>query len=332
MQVQDQVGGPNVLTDEQMRRMSVMELLEVLQSLDTRLQQQVLQARKLPSALPAALPAALPSARPAALSSALPVVAKPPQKKKAVKKVEKVKAVEKEKPSISDIETQKSDKAREGGSSRSFWNEAYEKVDILNIGRTKTKVSLTFKKPSVQQEEAVSAISVLSSEIDIVKTNEKARGQKRSRVSNVMDLFRDYEESTKKKVISTSIPDHVSSLDHVSSDVSHVSSDVSHVSSYVSSMAHLLSVPRSDVHTSSLSLAELSPSQSVFPANTETELILSLHSYSHNPFPVALVMPQVAQVVPTASRGVTSLRHEEYAQTSRHQIGQYESRFSSESR
>ena len=77
--MQDQVGGPNFLTDEQMRSMSVMELLKVLQSLDTRLQRQVLQASQLPVALPVALP----------------VVAKPPQKKKVVKKVEKVKAVEK---------------------------------------------------------------------------------------------------------------------------------------------------------------------------------------------------------------------------------------------
>ena len=210
------------------------------------------------------------------------------------------------------------DKVREGGSSRSFWNEAYEKVDILNIGETKTKVLLTFKKPSAQHEEVVSTVAVLSPEV--VKTTVKPRGQKR--IGNVMDLFRDYEESKKKKVISTSITAHVSSMDVSSMD--HVSSDVSHVSS---SIAYLLSVPRSDEHTSSLSLAELSPSQS--PANDEPELLISLH----NSVPVALFMPQVALFVPTASRGVTSLRHEEYAQTSRHQIGQYESsRFSSESR
>ena len=177
----------------------------------------------------------------------------------------------------------------------------------MNIGKTKTKVSLTFKKPSAQHEEVVSTVAVLSREVGNVKTTVKPRGQKR--IGNVMDLFRDYEESTKKKVISTSIPAHVSSM-YVSS-MDHVSSDVSHVSS---SIAYLLSVPRSDEHTSSLSLAELSPSQS--PAYDEPELLISLH----NSVPVALFMPQVALLVPTASRGVTSLRHEEYAQTSRHQI------------
>ena len=196
----------------------------------------------------------------------------------------------------------------------------------MNIGKTKTKVSLTFKKPSAQHEVVVSTVAVLSREVGNVKTTVKPRGQKR--IGNVVDLFRDYEESTKKKVISTSIPAHESSKDHVSSmyvsSMDHVSSDVSHVSS---SIAYLLSVPRSDDHTSSLSLAELSPSQS--PANDEPELLISLH----NSVPVALFMPQVALFVPTASRGVTSLRNKEYAQTSRHQIGQYESsRFSSESR